>query len=161
MNGKIVLSLILALVLFSTLFAEEKPSAEEVVYNTSEGMPDLSKYKFKTTPTGLQYVDIRSGEFMKNPGRGQSAVVHYSGWLLDGTKFDSSYDINEPFSFVIGSGKVINGWDEGVSMMELGSKRLLVIPSHLGYGKKGSLQSKPPIPGNATLVFEIELLEIK
>ncbi len=161
MNGKIVISLLITLMLFSTLIAEEKPSQEEIVYNTSEGMPDLSKYKFKKSPTGLRYIDLRSGEYMKKPGRGQTAVVHYTGWLMDGTKFDSSYDINEPFSFVIGSGKVINGWDEGVSLMELGSKRLLVIPSHLGYGKRGSLQSKPPIPGNATLIFEIELLEIK
>jgi FKBP-type peptidyl-prolyl cis-trans isomerase FkpA len=161
MSLKITSTLLLLLFILPVVFANEKPPLEEVIYNTSEGMPDLSKYKLKTTPSGLQYIDLRHGEYMKQAGKGQTVVVHYTGWLLNGTKFDSSYDIDETFSFVVGSGSVIAGWDEGVSLMELGSKRLVVIPSNLGYGKKGSLQSKPPIPGKATLVFVIELLEIK
>ena len=88
---------------------------------------------------------------------GATVTVHYEGWLSSGTKFDSSRDRDEPFSFLLGAGRVIRGWDEGVAGMRVGGIRKLVIPPALGYGVGGSL---PTIPGNATLVFDIELLEV-
>ena len=89
---------------------------------------------------------------------GQTAVVHYTGWLTDGTKFDSSKDRGQPFSFKLGAGQVIQGWDQGVQGMKVGGKRKLTIPPQLGYGAKGAGGVIPP---NATLVFEVELLDIK
>ena len=88
---------------------------------------------------------------------GNTVSVHYTGWLTDGTKFDSSVDRNEPFTFQLGAGSVIPGWDEGVSTMKVGGKRQLVIPAALGYGDSGSGM----IPGGATLIFEVELVEIQ
>ena len=90
--------------------------------------------------------------------KGQLAVVHYTGWLTDGTKFDSSKDRNDPFSFALGGGSVIRSWDEGVVGMKIGGKRKLTIPPHMGYGARGAGGVIPP---NATLVFEVELLDVK
>jgi FKBP-type peptidyl-prolyl cis-trans isomerase len=84
--------------------------------------------------------------------------VHYTGWLLDGTKFDSSVDRGQPFVFPIGMGRVIKGWDEGVMTMKIGGKRKLIIPAALGYGQRGAGRVIPP---NATLVFEVELLGVE
>jgi FKBP-type peptidyl-prolyl cis-trans isomerase len=89
---------------------------------------------------------------------GQTAVVHYTGWLTDGTKFDSSKDRGQPFPFKLGAGQVIKGWDQGVQGMHVGGKRKLTIPPQLGYGSQGAGGVIPP---NATLVFEVELLDIK
>ncbi len=110
-----------------------------------------------TTDTGLRFEDTNVGEGTLCTGRGQTALVHYTGWLDDGTKFDSSKDRNEPFSFPIDCGHVIRGWDEGVVGMQVGGTRKLTIPSELGYGPQGA---GGVIPANATLVFEIELLEL-
>ena len=111
---------------------------------------------FITTESGLKYFDLKTGTG-DSPQAGQSVVVHYTGWLEDGTQFDSSVDRDEPFSFVIGQGNVIPGWDEGVLSMKVGGKRQLVIPAELAYGETGSGGVIPP---NATLIFEVELLEI-
>ena len=89
---------------------------------------------------------------------GQTVVVHYTGWLKDGTKFDSSKDRNQPFRFPLGGGRVIKGWDEGVVGMKIGGTRKLIIPPHLGYGDRGAGQVIPP---NAVLTFEVELLELQ
>lgn len=91
------------------------------------------------------------------PKVGQTVTVHYTGWLTDGTKFDSSVDRNEPFSFVLGIGQVIRGWDEGVKSMQVGEKSRLTIPPDMGYGQQGY---PGVIPGNSTLIFEVELLSI-
>jgi peptidylprolyl isomerase len=109
------------------------------------------------TPSGLQYQEVAPGSgAAAKPG--QIAVVHYTGWLTDGTKFDSSRDRGEPFSFPIGVGQVIPGWDEGVAGMKAGGRRRLVIPSDLAYGPEGS---PPVIPPDATLVFDVELVELR
>jgi FKBP-type peptidyl-prolyl cis-trans isomerase len=109
------------------------------------------------TASGLQYQDVTVGNGAE-AREGQLAVVHYTGWLTDGTKFDSSRDRDQPFSFPIGAGQVIPGWDEGVAGMKIGGRRKLVIPSNLGYGDMGS---PPVIPPGATLVFDVELLDLK
>lgn len=90
--------------------------------------------------------------------RGKTVIVHYTGWLTDGTKFDSSKDRNDPFDFPLGAGHVIRGWDEGVSGMKVGGTRKLTIPPEMGYGSRGAGGVIPP---NATLVFEVELLAVK
>jgi peptidylprolyl isomerase len=107
-----------------------------------------------TTPTGLQYQDLQVGQGAQ-PQPGQTVTVHYNGYLTNGTKFDSSVDKGEPFSFVLGQRQVIAGWDEGVSTMRIGGMRKLVVPPQLGYGDRGAGGVIPP---GATLVFDVQLL---
>ncbi len=113
------------------------------------------------TDSGLQYRDVKEGTGEK-PKRGETCYMHYTGWLWEngvkGKKFDSSVDRGQPFDFVIGTGQVIKGWDEGVMSMKVGGKRELLIPPSLGYGSRGAGGVIPP---NATLLFEVELLQIK
>jgi FKBP-type peptidyl-prolyl cis-trans isomerase FkpA len=109
-----------------------------------------------TTPSGLEYEDISVGSGA-TAKRGTTVSVHYTGWLTSGDKFDSSKDRNEPFSFPVGVQYVIAGWDEGVQGMQAGGVRRLTIPPNLGYGARGASGVIPP---NATLVFEVELLEV-
>lgn len=109
-----------------------------------------------TTPSGLEYEDILVGEGAQPTAR-RKVTVHYTGTLTDGTKFDSSRDRNSPFSFAIGVGQVIKGWDEGVASMKVGGRRILTIPGDLAYGERGFPGAIPP---NATLVFDVELLEV-
>lgn len=111
----------------------------------------------KTTKSGLQFIDIAEGTG-GGPAAGNKVSVHYTGYLMSGKKFDSSVDRNQPFTFVIGYGQVIKGWDEGVATMKIGGKRKLIIPAELGYGKQGAGAVIPP---GAELVFDVELLEVK
>ena len=110
-----------------------------------------------TTASGLRYTDTKVGTGAEAKA-GQTAVVHYTGWLTNGTKFDSSKDRGQPFSFPLGGGRVIKGWDEGVQGMKIGGVRKLTIPSDLAYGPRGAGGVIPP---NAALVFEVELLGIR
>jgi peptidylprolyl isomerase len=109
------------------------------------------------TPSGLKYIDTEVGTG-DSPSNGQTGTVHYTGTLTDGKKFDSSVDRGQPFSFKIGVGQVIKGWDEGVSTMKVGGKRTLISPPDLGYGARGAGGVIPP---NATLLFDVELLGVK
>jgi FKBP-type peptidyl-prolyl cis-trans isomerase len=110
-----------------------------------------------TTPSGLKYVDqaVGTGDVAVV---GKNVSVHYTGWLENGKKFDSSVDRGQPFSFPLGAGRVIKGWDEGVQGMKVGGKRKLTIPSDLGYGSRGAGGVIPP---NATLIFDVELLGVR
>ncbi len=110
-----------------------------------------------TTPSGLKYEDTKVGSGAEAKA-GQTVAVHYTGWLTNGTKFDSSKDRGQPFTFPLGGGRVIKGWDEGVQGMKIGGVRKLTIPATLGYGAQGAGGVIPP---NATLVFEVELLDVK
>jgi len=114
-----------------------------------------------TTASGLSFEDTRAGTGA-TPMKGQTLAMHYTGWLWEndakGAKFDSSHDRGKPFLFAIGMGRVIAGWDEGVISMQVGGARTLLIPPKLGYGERGAAGVIPP---NATLLFEVELLEIK
>ena len=108
-----------------------------------------------TLPSGLQYEDLVQGDGPVAE-TGTQVSVHYTGWLTDGTKFDSSLDSGQPITFQIGTGSIIQGWNEGIRGMKVGGKRKLTIPPHLGYGAGG----RPPIPPNATLLFEVELVAV-
>jgi len=114
-----------------------------------------------TTATGLQFIDTTEGTGTEAK-KGNGVSVHYTGWLynndVQGAKFDSSLDRNQPFQFSLGAGMVIRGWDEGVAGMKIGGKRTLIIPSELGYGARGAGGA---IPGGATLKFDVELLDVK
>ena len=109
-----------------------------------------------TTASGLVIDELELGSG-HTPEKGRMVRVHYTGWLTDGRKFDSSKDRNDPFVFPLGAGHVIRGWDEGVQGMQVGGKRKLTIPPELGYGTRGAGGVIPP---NATLVFEVELLKV-
>ncbi|WJW69172.1 FKBP-type peptidyl-prolyl cis-trans isomerase [Candidatus Chlorohelix allophototropha] len=125
------------------------PSAATAPAGTAT--PELTK-----SATGLKYYDTVVGKGTQ-PKVGQTVSVHYSGYLTNGTKFDSSVDRGQPFKFVLGVGQVIQGWDEGVATMKVGGKRRLIIPPQLGYGPSGS----GPIPPNAELIFDVELLAVQ
>jgi FKBP-type peptidyl-prolyl cis-trans isomerase len=110
-----------------------------------------------TLADGLKYTDEQVGTgALAQPGK--TAIVHYTGWLMNGTKFDSSLDRGQPFSFPVGGGQVIKGWDEGVAGMRVGGKRVLIVPPELGYGARGAGGVIPP---NATLKFEVQLLDLR
>jgi peptidylprolyl isomerase len=124
--------------------------------NKPTGIMNLDLKNAITTSSGLKYIDVEKGEG-ETPKKGQKVTVHYTGTLENGTKFDSSRDRGQPFSFTIGVGQVIKGWDEGVGTMKVDGRRTLIIPPDLGYGSRGAGGVIPP---NATLIFDVELLGI-
>lgn len=139
--------------------AERQKEAAKAQADEAKGINKyLSDNKISVAPTasGLYYVEEVAGTG-KQAMAGKSVKVHYTGYLLDGTKFDSSIDRGQPFEFTLGQGQVIPGWDEGVALMKEGGKAKLIIPSKLGYGPRGAGQSIPP---NSSLVFEVELIEV-
>ena len=117
----------------------------------------MSEAKTTTTASGLKYEDVKQGTG-EAATSGKMVSVHYTGWLTDGKKFDSSKDRGQPFEFPLGGGRVIRGWDEGVQGMKVGGVRKLTIPANLGYGSRGAGGVIPP---DATLVFEVELLGVR
>lgn len=133
-------------------FKKDKKRNSQKVYPIG---PDANG--FYTSSTGLKFKDLKKGKGQR-PRKGQKAIVHYTGWLKNGKKFDSSLDRGQPFSFVLGKGQVIKGWDEGVRGMKVGGKRRLLVPSHLGYGRRGAGNAIPP---NATLIFDVKLLGVR
>src|SRR6266545_4370221 len=118
------------------------------------GIPELHG-TIESTPSGVRYIDEVVGGG-PSPTAGENVSVHYTGWLTNGTKFDSSRDRGQPFKFPLGAGRVIRGWDEGVASMKLGGKRRLILPPELGYGAQGT----GPIPANSTLIFDVEALSV-
>ena len=150
---------LLALTLALTLGCERGHDAATDAGSSAAGekKAETMAENMETTPSGLQYHDVKVGTGA-SPNTGQTAVVHYTGWLLDGKKFDSSKDRGQPFTFAVGRGQVIKGWDEGVATMKVGGTRILMVPPELGYGARGAGGVIPP---NATLKFEVELLEIR
>ncbi len=142
---------------------KEKAAAEQKEKAGREEMSNLQSYiksnNITATPTasGMYYIEESKGTGAQ-AASGKTVKVHYTGTLLNGTKFDSSLDRGEPFEFVLGQRQVIQGWEEGIAMMKVGGKAKLIIPSKLGYGPDGRM---PTIPPSATLVFDVELLEVK
>jgi FKBP-type peptidyl-prolyl cis-trans isomerase len=134
-----------------------KTPSEKAAPKVAKKAAPKASAKTVTTASGLKYQVLKVG---KGPvaKAGQTVSVHYTGWLTNGKKFDSSVDRNQPFEFNLGAGQVIRGWDEGVAGMKVGEKRKLTIPSDLGYGSAGAGGVIPP---NATLVFDVELLGVK
>jgi FKBP-type peptidyl-prolyl cis-trans isomerase len=118
------------------------------------GGPNAEELAGGVTSLQVEELEVGTGDAAT---AGRSVTVHYTGWLLDGSKFDSSVDRGDPFRFPLGAGRVIKGWDQGVAGMKVGGKRKLTIPASLGYGSRGS---PPKIPGGATLVFEVQLLAV-
>ena len=158
-----------ALVVRSGIFARNNPgrpinSAMREAMNANQpqlssedaNLIDQTYANARKTPSGLRFVVRAPGTGETTPKIGDEVIAHYAGRLLDGTAFDSSYQRGTPFTFRLGTGAVIKGWDEGFLTMKKGEKRTLIIPHWLGYGDKGS---PPKIPGKATLIFEVELID--
>jgi FKBP-type peptidyl-prolyl cis-trans isomerase len=165
---------LLAMALAMTACGDREAAPEDVIEDTlatetasatapgpapvaSDYAPELGSDlgDMEETGSGLYVLDVREGDG-EEATSGATVVVHYTGWLPNGVKFDSSRDRAEPFTFVLGEGRVIPGWEEGVAGMKVGGQRRLVIPPHLGYGPIGAGDVIPP---DATLVFDVELLE--
>jgi FKBP-type peptidyl-prolyl cis-trans isomerase len=156
-NGTSMQSLffLLALLALATGSPAQTPQATPAA--AAEDTPRKTDATPISNPSGLQYIDFKVGDGA-TPQKGEIAIVHYTGWLADGKKIDSSRNHGKPFGFKVGMGQVIKGWDEGVASMRVGGIRRLLIPPQLGYGEQGVGKVIPP---NAQLTFDIELLRIK
>jgi FKBP-type peptidyl-prolyl cis-trans isomerase FkpA len=155
MTRLVIIAFLLAGVVF--LFAQTKKSSQSKKAAAESNGPTKVTGQPKTTPSGVEYWDIKTGTGAEAvPGK--TVTVNYTGWLTNGKKFDSSVDRDEPFDFKLGSGMVIKGWDEGVAGMKVGGKRQLKIPPSAGYGAQGAGGVIPP---NATLIFDVQLLGVK
>jgi len=157
MTKNLVVAIVAILVLAAAvLWAQTAPKKRVLVVPNTKAPTKVIGDGVKTD-SGLQYWDIKvgTGTVAKD---GSHVKVHYTGWLTTGKKFDSSVDAHQPFEFTIGKGDVIKGWDEGVTGMKVGGKRQLRIPPELGYGDSGTPGG--PIPPNATLIFDIQLLAV-
>jgi peptidylprolyl isomerase len=152
-----IFSVILIAFMAQHLFGGEQPDSGQVRKSQSKYPGEETRMEEVVTSSGLKYIDMVVGEG-KSPQKGANVTVHYTGYLTDGTKFDSSVDREEPFQFVLGVGRVIKGWDEGVASMRIGGKRKLIIPPQLGYGERGAGTVIPP---NAELIFDVELIAVK
>jgi peptidylprolyl isomerase len=128
-----------------------------IFFSPSADGDDTKEKKVVKTESGLQYIDEKVGTGAEAK-KGDKVTVHYTGTLKDGTKFDSSLDRKKPFTFDLGAGRVIKGWDEGVAGMKVGGKRKLIIPADLGYGARGA---PPRIPPDSELTFDVELLKVE
>jgi peptidylprolyl isomerase len=149
-------AMVLSVALSTGIFAQNAHA--QLFHHKNNNNAAAQSGKMVTTHSGLQYQDLVAGTGQV-PHQGQKVSVHYTGWLTNGTKFDSSLDRGQPFQFTLGAHEVIPGWDEGVATMKVGGKRKLVIPANLGYGQRGTPDGT--IPPNATLVFEVQLLGVK
>ena len=138
----------------STPLAPTAVPATTAAAPAASGVPPVSGNPVKT-PSGLQYIDVKVGTGAEAVA-GKTVTVHYTGYLTNGIKFDSSLDRGKPFPFTLGAGQVIKGWDEGVAGMKIGGQRRLIIPPQLGYGS----QTYGPIPGNSQLIFDVQLLAV-
>nr|WP_223247854.1 FKBP-type peptidyl-prolyl cis-trans isomerase [Sulfuriferula multivorans] len=154
---KIRLFISIALVAFIASGSAHATSSVNTTVKFTKSTTDRSSRMATTTASGLIYEDLVEGTGATATA-GHTVVVHYTGWLTNGTKFDSSKDRNEPFEFRLGAGQVIRGWDEGVVGMKEGGKRKLTIPAELGYGARGAGGVIPP---NAVLIFDVELIKVK
>jgi len=165
MSYRLMVLLGILLMVWSNVSAQETPTPVAILQASKTPPTPAPKSTKKTkvipkvitTASGLQYEILKAGSGPRAL-LGQTVSVHYTGWLTNGTKFDSSVDRGQPFQFTLGAGQVIKGWDEGVSGMKVGEKRKLTIPSDLGYGAAGAGGVIPP---NATLIFDVELLGVQ
>jgi peptidylprolyl isomerase len=135
--------------------AAEEPGEEDEAVTAARDLGTPSDNPAVTTDSGLKYIEVKEGAGVAATA-GDMVSVHYTGWLVNGTKFDSSIDRGAPFEFSLGAGRVIKGWDEGVAGMKTGAVRKLIIPPDLGYGSR----SVGPIPPDSTLIFEVELINV-
>jgi FKBP-type peptidyl-prolyl cis-trans isomerase FkpA len=157
-NQQIIIGVVIIAILAVAAFFAFSTRANRNASTAQDGPPPIdANIQTVTTASGLKYQDIVVGTGQEAKA-GDQVSVHYTGWLTDGTKFDSSVDRNQPFDFTLGQGSVIPGWDEGVAGMKVGGKRRLTIPPELAYGAQGAGGVIPP---NATLIFDVELLAIK
>jgi peptidylprolyl isomerase len=142
--------------LAGTACDRKPPGNPDPAANTYSPTLGVALPAFTKTQSGLYYLDLQPGTGGEAQA-GRKVTVHYTGWLPDGEKFDSSVDAGKPYVFTLGAGDVIKGWDEGIAGMKAGGRRKLVVPAPLGYGASG----QGPIPANSVLVFDVELLGVQ
>ncbi len=163
-NIAVITVLIMIAMFAGFLFLNDKAQQQEQDYKNQLSMetPPAEVVTRSPNPEDAKITKMKKEDVVVGTGAeaidGKSVTVHYTGTLTDGTKFDSSVDRGTPFTFTLGAGEVIKGWDQGVKGMKVGGKRKLTIPSELGYGERGA---PPAIPSNAALIFDVELLEVK